>query len=493
LLYSCYTQCAMTTRKVMNDSSFFKYVLESIEDYAVFTTNKEGLINSWNVGSEQLLGYTEEEITGKNASILFVKNDVKKGEHLKELRVALKQGSALDERYHQRKDGSQFWASGKVFPLHDDDHRHIGFTKIMRNLDERRLAEEQLNRVRHYAESIVESAAEPIIILNEDRTVNTLNQPFRKLFKITKKNIAGLSLQLLKGDFDSSAFLNLLADLKEGEEGILNVEFLHRFKSGEISTLLVNGRKLRPDSKITLVMVSIQDITQQRALEKQKDDFICIASHEIKTPLTVIKSTAQLLQRHADPFTVEKFAQKIGEKTDKLLTLLKYLLDVSQVSNNEFRLAPEWFSLKQLVDESVDETLLINPGLTVIVKSNIKTTEVWADRFRISQVLNNFLNNAVKYSPVEKKIIVRLSENKQANQIVLSVQDFGVGIPKDEQKNLFKRFWRASTARNVSGIGLGLYISSQIIKRHNGKIWFTSDRNKGSTFKFSIPVKSAKN
>src|SRR3569833_418154 len=144
-----------------------------------------------------------------------------------------------------------------------------------------------------------------------------------------------------------------------------------------------------------------------------------------------------------------------------------------------------------LVNESIEELLLINPELSIVVKGNIKEI-IYADRFRISQVLNNLLNNAIKYSPQGKDVIVRVTKNKSGDQVAVSVQDFGIGIAKDEQKDLFKRFSRASSAkqRNIPGIGVGLYISGQIIKMHNGKIWLTSDKNKGSTFKFSIPVKA---
>ncbi|HEX3385502.1 MAG TPA: HAMP domain-containing sensor histidine kinase, partial [Mucilaginibacter sp.] len=139
---------------------------------------------------------------------------------------------------------------------------------------------------------------------------------------------------------------------------------------------------------------------------------------------------------------------------------------------------------------SISSTLSVNPKLSIIVKGNIKDI-IYADRFRISQVLNNLLNNAVKYSPEGKDVIVKVTKSKNGNKVSVSVQDFGIGISAEEQKNLFKRFWRAPTVKkNIPGIGLGLYISSQIIKMHNGKIWLNSDKNKGSTFKFSIPVKA---
>ncbi|QEC77137.1 PAS domain-containing protein [Mucilaginibacter ginsenosidivorax] len=122
---------------------FFRQVLESLEDYAVITTDTNGDINSWNTGAEKVLGYKEPEILGKCADVFFTPEDVAAGVPEQELKTALKEGRAIDERYHMRKDGTRFWGSGLVFPLHDDQHRHRGYTKIMRNLREREQAQEQ--------------------------------------------------------------------------------------------------------------------------------------------------------------------------------------------------------------------------------------------------------------------------------------------------------------------------------------------------------------
>src|SRR5690242_17962022 len=125
------------------NSAFFKQILESIEDYAVFTSDVEGRITSWNAGAEYVLGYTEDEIMVKPAHIIFTPEDIKNGAPAREAAEALAKGRGVDERYHQRKDGTLFWGSGLVFPLYDEDGTHIGFTKIMRNLSNRKEAEDQ--------------------------------------------------------------------------------------------------------------------------------------------------------------------------------------------------------------------------------------------------------------------------------------------------------------------------------------------------------------
>ncbi len=121
---------------------FFRQVLDSLEDYAVITTDTNGDINSWNTGAERVLGYNEAEILGKCADVFFTPEDVAAGVPELELKTSLKDGRAIDERYHMRKDGTRFWGSGLVFPLYDEQHRHRGYTKIMRNLREQKEAVE---------------------------------------------------------------------------------------------------------------------------------------------------------------------------------------------------------------------------------------------------------------------------------------------------------------------------------------------------------------
>lgn len=124
---------------------FFRQVIDSLEDYAVFTTDTIGNVNSWNNGAQKVLGYSEQEILGINSEIFFIPEDREKNEPVKELKTASADGRAIDERYHLRKDGSRFWGSGLVFPLYDESHKHRGYTKIMRNLREEENAREAVN------------------------------------------------------------------------------------------------------------------------------------------------------------------------------------------------------------------------------------------------------------------------------------------------------------------------------------------------------------
>jgi signal transduction histidine kinase len=169
--------------------------------------------------------------------------------------------------------------------------------------------------------------------------------------------------------------------------------------------------------------------------------------------------------------------------------LITDLLDVTRSQNGKLNLHRETFKIDQLIKEVVENMQLTTKKHTLIIKGEAAVA-ITADRDRISQVLINFLSNAIKYSPHSKRIIVRAVHKKQ--EIFVSVQDFGIGIPTNKLEQIFERFNRVSGPQmeTFAGLGLGLYISAQIISRHGGKIWVESKENKGSTFYFSLSCKS---
>jgi signal transduction histidine kinase len=174
------------------------------------------------------------------------------------------------------------------------------------------------------------------------------------------------------------------------------------------------------------------------------------------------------------------------------MSMVSYLLDTSQLELGELIIKKSYFDIAQLINESVHELQLIDQHRFLI--KGKKAGQVYADRFRISQLLNNLLNNACKYSPPDKLVTINLTFNSKGDQLTVSVRDGGIGIPKNEQRDLFKRFWRASSAksRNIAGIGLGLHVSKAIVTQHGGRIWLKSEAGKGAAFYFSLPLSRAR-
>ena len=230
------------------------------------------------------------------------------------------------------------------------------------------------------------------------------------------------------------------------------------------------------------------DIDDQKRLERQKDDFIAIVSHELKTPVTSIKAFNQVLQNRFIRAGDEKSAVLLGKmdaQINKLTSLITDLLDVTKIEEGQLQFNENFFSFDQLVDEVVEE-IQRSVNKHTIEKQGATTKTIYGDKDRIEQVIINFLTNAIKYSPHASKIIVK--SFFEHDRVTLCVQDFGIGIPEEKQQQVFERFYRVSGNETVPGIGLGLYISAEIIRRQRGTIWVESEQGKGATFCFSLPV-----
>ena len=235
-----------------------------------------------------------------------------------------------------------------------------------------------------------------------------------------------------------------------------------------------------------------KDKVQQETLElmDKKDDFLSIASHELKTPLTSLKAYSQLLHMDSKDSADSKremMLSKMDAQVDKLTSLITNLLDTSKLQNGKLVYNENVFQLNDLVIEIVDEIQAIASSHQIVIKKNIPA-QVNADRERIGQVLSNFLNNAIKYCPDSKKIVVDIENDEE--MAICSVQDFGIGIRQDQHEKIFERFHRVSGSNlhTYPGLGLGLFIAKEIIERHDGKIWIESEEGKGSIFYFSLPL-----
>jgi signal transduction histidine kinase len=229
---------------------------------------------------------------------------------------------------------------------------------------------------------------------------------------------------------------------------------------------------------------------QLRQLNKQKDDFISIASHELKTPITSIKTYAEILQEEfedKDDTSSATMMGKINKQIDRLTRLIKDLLDATRIAEGNLPLFLEKIDLNSFIADCIEDLQHVSPNHRILFKSDDEPF-VTADKERISQVLTNLISNAVKYSPDGGDVTV--STQLTGNMVRVSVQDHGIGIPKEAQSRVFERFFRVSNVQtqHFSGMGLGLYISAEIIRRHGGSMQLSSEVGKGTTFSFKIPL-----
>ncbi len=224
-----------------------------------------------------------------------------------------------------------------------------------------------------------------------------------------------------------------------------------------------------------------------------RDEFISVASHELKTPVTSLKMYTQVmkskLEREGNGFSTRPLT-KMDEQIERLTSLIGDLLSVSRVQAGRLEFLNELFDLNDVVKDVIENVQATAKKHKIFIEGNIKKL-VYGDKDRIGQVIINLVTNAIKYSPNADKVIVHLASEKDV--AVVSVQDFGIGIDKDHQKRIFERFYRVSNAeeKTFPGLGLGLYIAYQIIKRHDGEMEVVSIKGKGSKFSFTLPYKAA--
>ena len=229
------------------------------------------------------------------------------------------------------------------------------------------------------------------------------------------------------------------------------------------------------------------DIQEQKDAENKKDEFISIASHELKTPLTTVKAYIQISKNKiSSGDQVFPFIKKAEEQVGRLESLISDLLDVSKLNSGKMMYNIEEFNFNEVVKSSIENIQHTTEKHKIVLRNSVDVLYK-GDRIRLEQVMNNLLNNAIKYSPNADQILV--TSNLHGSNIIVSVQDYGIGIAQIHLENLFNRFYRVdnSTAK-FQGLGLGLYIASEIIKRHNGSFWIESSIGTGSTFYFILPV-----
>lgn len=244
---------------------------------------------------------------------------------------------------------------------------------------------------------------------------------------------------------------------------------------------------------VTVLSIS-RDITIIRQQEKEKDAFLAMITHELKTPITSAKLLAQMLQKSPTLTNDKKKAdqiKKIDTQLDKLTKLIDDLLDATRIGAGKMQFHKKSFNFSELLEEVINEVKETNNSHPIILKE-LQEVKIFGDKDRIGQVLLNLLSNAIKYSP--DSLPVTVSTHLEDQHLVCCVQDSGPGIPKEKQEKLFQKFSRLTEKNHADspGLGLGLYISAEIIKQEGGSIWVESDKGKETTFCFTLPIKEVK-
>lgn len=281
--------------------------------------------------------------------------------------------------------------------------------------------------------------------------------------------------------------------------GVLDTQYrVVNLNDGSTRWIRAKGRAVFNEEGIAVrfigIVLDVTEVVRSRDILEEaianKNEFFSIASHELKTPLTSLKAYVQLvnekLQQQSEPSTLN-YVRKVIEQVDKLNLLVSELLDLSKLEAGKLSFNMQEFDFDQMVEDAIS---VLQPSLKThrIIKKGKAGTPVTGDKQRLEQVLMNYLTNAVKYSPGKEKILVDIKND--GRELTVAVTDEGIGIPEAKLPRIFERFYRVEgIVHRFQGFGIGLYIASEIIKRHKGRVWLESREGKGSTFYFSIPVK----
>jgi PAS domain S-box-containing protein len=245
---------------------------------------------------------------------------------------------------------------------------------------------------------------------------------------------------------------------------------------------------MRINGSIVGASLNFRDISAEKKAEKNRDEFISIASHELKTPVTVLKLSAQMLEKQMnsqDP-NYSSTVSRINNQTDRLVNLIGDLLNVSRLQTGKFVYNNEKIRVQKLINYSLRQ---VRPSIEKrkIIKDVSTDAELEVDKEKISQVIGNLLVNADKYSPKDEEI--KISAKQKKGSVQITVSDKGPGIPKNMRRKIFGEYYQANSAgAEAQGLGIGLYVSSQIVKDHGGKLWVEQNGKKGSRFIFSLPT-----
>jgi PAS domain S-box-containing protein len=480
-------------------------LVSGIRDYAIFMLDPGGYIQTWNAGAQSIIGYTADEALGRHFSLFYPREDVEAGKLERELEIARRDGQYEEEGWRVRKDGSRYWASVLITALHDDGKEIVGYAKVVRDLTDRKLVEERVRQDELRFKLLVEGVRDyAIFMLDPQGNVASWNEGAQRIKGYRADEIIGRHFSVFYPDEDVRAGkteMELEVATSEGrfeDEGWRVRKDGTRFWANVIITALRDrDGRLVGFGKVT------RDLTERRRHEEERvrlaqaqeavrlrDEFLSMASHELKTPLTVLQLQLDALSdriRHVDANLAER-VDRTSRASDRLTQLVDSLLDVSRIATGTFELHTEPLDLGLLTREVVERLSDAAHAASCRIETDVtpEITGEW-DRVRVEQVITNLLGNAIKYAAGYPIRVHVFADNGNA---VLEVRDRGPGIPTHNEQ-ILGRFERAVSPRNYGGLGLGLYLVQQIAEAHGGSVAAGNAPEGGARFLVRLPRKES--
>lgn len=498
----------------------FRMMVNSVKDYAIFMLDPNGRVESWNEGAKRVKGYEAEEILGHHFSQFYPPEALAENKPAKELEIAQNEGRVEDEGWRIRKDGTRFWANTVITRMNNSNNELIGFAKVTRDLTEKKHAEEEIERAEERIRLMVNSVKDyAIFMLDTEGNIASWNEGAKRIKGYEADEVIGshfsrfylpediarnhpqeeLRIATVTGKYEEEGWRLK----KDGSTFWANVVITRLDDStgkhiGFVKVTRDLSERKRAEEQLRQTNESLEIRVQERTKEledavKVRDEFLSIASHELKTPLTSLKLQLQLSRKRVNkiegsPISTEVFnsLENCLRQTNSLSKLIDDLLDVTRIQSGKMPLDLNNVNLSSLLKDVVGRfsDSLENAGCTVNLNLDDKIKGFW-DAGRLEQVVVNIVANAIKYAPGKP---IDISSKVIDGTAVFSIQDYGCGIKKEDHAEVFGKFTRVNTDKNVGGLGLGLYIVNRIIEAHKGTISLDSEPNKGAKFTISLPV-----
>lgn len=483
-----------TSEMYQSERQWFRSALSGVGD-AVIATDRKGEILFINPIAQELTGWPFDKAVGKHVSevmrMVYEKTNRIVEDPIKKIltngRVSgLPNNTMLVSRENKRTPIDDSGA-----PVKDDYGNIIGAVLVFRDISERKMAELRIRNSEKRYRTLIEKSADALVLVSGKGKILFATPSIKKILGYTpqelkRKNPFDLVIKEER-EMAKDTFRSLINQNNSSATISLRV----KSKNGTYCWVESTSTNLLHDPNVHAIVVNFRDITAQKELEERKDEFISVASHELKTPLTSMKAFAQLLQKKfekSNDRTALHYIERHNIQMSKLSNLVLELLDTTRINSGSMALNKEKFNISELVKDTISDVTETSQKHVILMKES-EDLCIYADRERIGQVLMNLLSNAIKYSPDSNKVLVSVHKKEFGARV--RIQDFGIGIPKDDQKKIFTRFYQVAKSKMQQdpSLGLGLYISDEIIKKHDGKLWVDSTEGKGSSFYFEVPLK----
>ncbi|MEL6810317.1 MAG: PAS domain S-box protein [Bacteroidota bacterium] len=493
------------------NSQVFQTIFQSVAE-GIVVVNREQLIVATNASAEEIFGYDKGELVGKPLNVL-IPQEYHQG-HEGHFNTFMghsdkRQMGAGRDLFGVRKDGSDFPVEAGLSPFNVNGSKYV--MALVIDITERKKAEQEL---RHWAKIFDESLNEIFIFDSESLVFLNVNEGARLNIGYTLQELKALTPVDIKPEFSESRFRELLTPLIGGDQKKLRFETIHQRKDGSTYPVEVHLQLSQLGNKEVFVAI-ILDITERKnytenlertvkertlqltqALAKEKElnelktKFLSLVSHEFKTPLSGILTSATLAGKYTESEQQskrDKHLKTIQNKVKYLNNIINDFLSIERLESGKVNYKFSTFPLSKVINEVIyDANMLLKDGQRINYPENIDGMTIEFDEKILELVLTNLINNAVKYSPEHTAIDIEVGQEQE--KLTIKVDDQGMGIPKNEQKFIFDRYFRAGNALLNQGTGIGLNIVKSHLENLGGKITFTSVEGKGSTFVIEIPT-----